>query len=69
MRYHLVEANGSVKKALTIPAEIIPLKGLSRKHKEHKPKQNKKKRVTKRLLSAKALVNGHHRYKQKSKTK
>ena len=69
MRYHLVEANGSVKKALTIPTEIIPLKGSSRRYKEPKRRQHKKRRVTKRLHSAKALVNGHHRNKQKTKAK
>ena len=64
MRYLLLADDGTVKKTLDLPVEILPIKRVDKVSKKYKPK-----RKCKRVDSAKALVNGYNRYKRRSKTK
>ena len=64
MKYLLLADDGTVKKTLNIPPEILPIKRADKVLKKYKPK-----RKTKRVDSAKAIVNGYTRYKRKPKSK
>ena len=70
MRYRLIADDGSEKKFIDIPTEILPIKrtlGVALKSKLGK---NKTRRKTNHIKSTKALINnGHNRNKRKSKTK
>jgi hypothetical protein len=64
MRYQLLADDGTVKKTLNLPPEILPIKRANKIVKKYKSKRKRR-----RVDSAKALVNGYNCYKRRSKTK
>ena len=64
MKYLLLADDGTVKKTLNLPPDILPIKRADKVLKKYKPK-----RKCKRVDSAKALVNGYNRYKRRPNTK
>ena len=70
MRYRLIAEDGSVKKSLDIPTELLPIKRTLGVVLKSKLGKSKKRRKTNNIKSTKALINnGYNRNKRKSKTK